>query len=98
MFKLGIYDDSRDIETFGKYYIYFKDELECENLYGLSVPYISEIINDFKHEVLGLDIFFNNKSDANKVLRVIKSKAKKELEDYKIELMRKYMIIGGNEK
>ena len=74
MFKLGIYDDSRDIETFGKYYIYFKDELECENLYGLSVPYISEIINDFKHEVLGLDIFFNNKSDANKVLRVIKSR------------------------
>ena len=96
MFKLGIYDDSRDIETFGKYYIYFKDELECENLYGLSVPYISEIINDFKHEVLGLDIFFNNKSDANKVLRVIKSKAKKELEDYKIELMRKYMIIGDD--
>ena len=96
MFKLGIYDDSKDIETFGKYYIYFKDELECENLYGLSVPYISEIINDFKHEVLGLDIFFNNKSDANKVLRVIKSKAKKKLEDYKIELMRKYMIIGLN--
>lgn len=96
MFKLGIYDDSKDIETFGKYYIYFKDELECENLYGLSVPYISEIINDFKHEVLGLDIFFNNKSDANKVLRVIKSKAKKELEDYKIELMRKYMIIGDD--
>ena len=96
MFKLGIYDDSRDIETFGKYYIYFKDELECENLYGLSVPYISEIINDFKHEVLGLDIFFNNKSDANKVLRVIKSKAKKELEDYKIELMMKYMIIGDD--
>ena len=96
MFKLGICDDSRDIETFGKYYIYFKDELECENLYGLSVPYISEIINDFKHEVLGLDIFFNNKSDANKVLRVIKSKAKKELEDYKIELMRKYMIIGDD--
>ena len=96
MFKLGIYDDSRDIETFGKYYIYFKDELECENLYGLSVPYISEIINDFKHEVLGLDIFFNNKSDVNKVLRVIKSKAKKELEDYKIELMRKYMIIGDD--
>lgn len=96
MFKLGIYDDSRDIETFGKYYIYFKDELECENLYGLSVPYVSEIINDFKHEVLGLDIFFNNKSDANKVLRVIKSKAKKELEDYKIELMRKYMIIGDD--
>jgi len=96
MFKLGIYDDRRDIETFGKYYIYFKDELECENLYGLSVPYISEIINDFKHEVLGLDIFFNNKSDANKVLRVIKSKAKKELEDYKIELMRKYMIIGDD--
>ena len=96
MFKLGIYDDSRDIETFGKYYIYFKDELECENLYGLSVPYISEIINDFKHEILGLDIFFNNKSDANKVLRVIKSKAKKELEDYKIELMRKYMIIGDD--
>ena len=96
MFKLGIYDDSRDIETFGKYYIYFKDELECENLYGLSVPYISEIINDFKHEVLGLDIFFNNKSDANKVLRVIKSKAKKELEDYKIELRRKYMSIGDD--
>ena len=96
MFKLGIYDDSKDIETFGKYYIYFKDELERENLYGLSVPYISEIINDFKHEVLGLDIFFNNKSDANKVLRVIKSKAKKELEDYKIELMRKYMIIGDD--
>ena len=96
MFKLGIYDDSRDIETFGKYYIYFKDELECENLYGLSVPYISEIINDFKHEVLGLDIFFNNKSDANKVIRVIKSKAKKELEDYKIELRRKYMSIGDD--